>query len=102
METTHRYNCETCNYHTNDWSNYDKHNLTKRHAKLNNLTNVEFIYICEPCEFKTNDYSCFEEHQTSKKHRKTNCYIVRGGWKMYEDRKYNAQGWILRERKEEE
>ena len=75
MENNYRFNCETCNYHTNDWSNYDKHTLTKKHASFN-LTNVEFIYICEPCKYKTNDCSDFEQHKRSKKHKKVNCYHI--------------------------
>ena len=97
MENKFMYICETCNYNTNDWSNYDKHNLTKKDAKLNKA-NVEFIYICEPCEYKTNDYSCFEGHKKTKKHQRIECYTKRGEWKKYSDRGYNARGWIIKER----
>ena len=83
-----------CNYHTNDWSNYDKHNLTKKHAKLSGKK-IDFIYVCKPCEYKTNDYSDFEMHKETKKHQGIDCYIERGEWKKYADRGYNARGWIL-------
>ena len=93
-----KFNCEVCNYHSNDWSNYDKHNLTKKHSELNN-TNIDYIYICEPCTFKTNDKRNFENHRKSKKHAEFNSFMVRGEWKKYSDRNYNARGWIIKEKK---
>ena len=62
-------NCDLCNYHTNDDTNWEKHLSTKKHSKRSGCE-VEFKYICEPCDYATNDFSCYTRHLETKKHDK--------------------------------
>ena len=97
MDQTFYYNCETCNYHTNDNTNYNKHVLTRKHARLND-TELKLIYVCELCDHKTSDYSNFLEHGKSKKHKAMEKnipgYMVR--YEQKEGGLYDAQGWIYK------
>jgi hypothetical protein len=36
-----KYNCETCDYHTSNKKDYDKHSLTRKHIKLQNGSILE-------------------------------------------------------------
>ena len=87
--------CETCGYHTNDFSNYRKHKLTKKHASLNK-TNIAFTFPCETCGYKTNDGSDFKSHRKNKKHANGEFYVERGPTKYHADRGYRARECVLK------
>jgi phenylpyruvate tautomerase PptA (4-oxalocrotonate tautomerase family) len=57
------YKCIICKYKTADISNYNRHNLSKRHIeKINNS------YSCEDCDYITPIKVNYTRHLLSKKH----------------------------------
>lgn len=58
-----KYNCLLCNYITENKTNYEKHNKTKKH-----ITNTKKQYMCKKCNII---YSCKATLQNHKCKNKT-------------------------------
>ena len=72
-----KFNCEKCDYHTNNNSYYCNHKKTKKHKKnyeveliLEENKRTSKKYHCEYCNYYTNNKSSNSQHKKSKKHQK--------------------------------
>ena len=66
-----KYICTTCNYNSDNKSNYEKHLLTAKHISLiNNTKKVTVKYICEICNYTSSNKRSYNIHLTTTKHKK--------------------------------
>jgi hypothetical protein len=63
------YTCESCNFGTQDKSNYNRHMKSKKHLKLKapNPT-VGKTYCCKWCKYKSGDWSNYNKHMKTFDH----------------------------------
>ena len=70
------FNCEKCDYHTNDYCNFTSHSKTIRHTgKRPDKT----AYNCDKCKYGTNHHGTYRRHLKTKKHLKEE---VGDNWKF--------------------
>jgi hypothetical protein len=71
--------CELCDYTTSRTNDYDRHLLTAKHKKLQNVQekvanvrteNSQRIFYCKKCEYKCSNNYNFEKHKLTAKHLK--------------------------------
>ena len=71
-----KYVCELCDYNTRNKTNFNTHNLTRKHIlKQNEAINLENIpkntakkYVCELCDYNTINKKDFNKHNFTRKH----------------------------------
>lgn len=64
-----KYNCETCDYHTDKKTLWYQHKRTQRHKVNNpNEEDKESKYFCDICDYQLKSSSSFSHHLKSKKH----------------------------------
>jgi hypothetical protein len=67
------YFCNVCNYTTNIKCNFDKHNNSKKHTEMSELTNK---YVCEYCHSKIKHQSNYSRHIKICKTKRDDLNIV--------------------------
>src|SRR5579885_1195444 len=67
-----KFYCNTCNYGTDNKSNFNKHNKIPTHLKLIAGESTTKTYKCdvEGCEYSTKDSSNFKGHKNNHQGRK--------------------------------
>ena len=72
-----KFNCEKCDYHTNNNSSFCNHKKTKKHInnheeelKIEENERTSKKYHCEYCDYYTNCKSGYSIHKKTKKHLK--------------------------------
>jgi hypothetical protein len=71
-----KYVCELCDYNTRNKTNFNTHNLTRKHiVKQNEAINLENTpkntakkYVCELCDYNTINKKDFNKHNLTRKH----------------------------------
>jgi len=74
------FECQYCNYTTDDKRNWNKHNMTDKH-KLNMKKSKSEQYksfFCKSCNYKTQDKSNWLRHIKSEKHHQEDVIISDG------------------------
>ena len=61
-QKTHRYNCEKCDFNTNNKNDYRRHTRTAKHQINNGLLKKTQNYSCEYCDKSFNDRSGLWRH----------------------------------------
>lgn len=73
-DKTQKYTCEKCEYSTNIKSSFDKHELTMKHKKINNLENTNILDIENNNKLKCLCGNTYNFKQSLCVHRK-NCSL---------------------------
>ena len=75
QKTPKIYNCELCDYHTNDMKDYTKHLATDKHIGNDLARNgpetprqIPPTYTCELCDYYTYHANDYRKHLTTNKH----------------------------------
>jgi len=68
------YVCKNCDYFTSKYSDFIKHETTRKHLKnsleINGNQNVSAYYDCSYCKYNTCIKSNYDKHLLSEKHKK--------------------------------
>ena len=68
------YHCETCDFHSSNKNDYNRHCMTAKHKKcLLNVKNAEktrMKFHCEYCDFYTSNKTNYTQHEMTVKHKK--------------------------------
>jgi len=68
------YVCKKCDYYTSKYSDFNKHETTRKHLKnsleINGNQNVSAYYDCSYCKYNTCIKSNYDKHLLSEKHKK--------------------------------
>ena len=70
-----KYVCKSCDYTTSNKTDFNKHNLTRKHIKNDKLDNSQNVsqntakkYVCEFCNYITIKKTDFNKHILTRKH----------------------------------
>jgi rubredoxin len=70
-----KYVCKSCDYTTSNKTDFNKHNLTRKHIKNDKLDNSQNVsqntakkYVCELCNYITIKKTDFNKHILTRKH----------------------------------
>jgi hypothetical protein len=73
----YKFNCEKCDYHSNNNMYYLQHKRSKKHQRnykeeieIENEKNKNKKYQCKLCNFFTDKINSFSQHKRTKKHKK--------------------------------
>lgn len=69
MELVYRYNCEKCDFHTNNESSWKVHLEREKHKTGKNKKRCDAhdgMYKCESCEYETANKLTYLQHKLNK------------------------------------
>ena len=57
-----KYNCDSCNYSTDDTSNWTRHKRSAKHQRAVDTGCPKKSFKCDKCQYATQDKSNFNKH----------------------------------------
>lgn len=73
VKPSKKYNCKICDYSTNKESDYEKHNVTKKHKKRIAGESTRKTYQCDECEYTTPKWSNYDRHRDMHMGKERKC-----------------------------
>ncbi len=76
-----KFSCETCDYFTSRYSQYERHLNTSKHIKMSNFNQIELKssseYVCSNCDKVYKDRSGLWKHNKTCLVEKSNLEIIK-------------------------